>query len=342
MIPGMRTMASLPIVLMLACAASPLAASPSIDGIVTAGEYAQSASFRDGAVTVSWSIEGSSASFAVSARTAGWVALGFGALQMMEGADMAIGSAPAGGEGRVVDSFSTGPTGPHPADTLQNGRQSLEAAVVRETNGVTVMELRRPLAADDAADRPVAAGDRFIWAFGGNDDINSHHAAAGAGVLSSAAGAVRSAGQPAGQSSGRASLIDILLYVLPHALPLVLSFLLMTTGMLIARYGKKNKRWLAIHRPMGIIAGLLGLVGLVLGIRMVALASGTHLRVLHAWVGAATLVAVAAAPLLGQGMFWAKKGKAEIRKAHRWIGRAAILMMALTIVLGLVQAGIIG
>jgi hypothetical protein len=337
MIPRMRIPVSLIIALVLACAASPLAAAPGIDGIVSAGEYAQSASFADGAVTVSWSIEGSSASFAVSARTAGWVALGFGALQMMEGADMAIGSAPAGGEGEAVDSFSTGPTGPHPADTLQNGRQSLEAAAVRETGGVTVMEFRRPLAADDAADRPVAAGDRFIWAFGDNDDINSHHAAAGAGVLSSAAGAAG-----AGQSAGRAPRIDRLLFVFPHALPLVLSFLFMTTGMLIARYGKKNRSWLAIHRPMGIIAGLLGLVGLVLGIRMVALDGGAHLRVLHAWVGAATLVAVAAAPLLGQGMFWAKKGKAEIRKAHRLIGRAAILLMALTIVLGLLQAGIIG
>jgi len=327
-------MASLLIALILACAASPLAAAPSIDGIVSEGEYALSTSFLDGTVTVSWSIEGSSASFAVSARTAGWVALGFGALQMMEGADMAIGSAPAGGEGRVVDSLSTGPTGPHPADVLQDGRQSLEAAAVRETDGVTVMEFRRPLAADDAADKPVAAGDRFIWAFGGDDDTDSFHAAAGAGVLSSAAGA--------GQSAARAPILDRLLYVLPHALPLVLSFLLMTTGMLIARYGKKNKRWLAIHRPMGIIAGLLGLVGLILGIRMVALGGGAHLRVLHAWVGAATLVAVAAAPLLGQGMFWARKGKAEIRKAHRWVGRAAILMMALTIVLGLAQAGIIG
>ncbi len=331
-------MASIIAALLLVSVAFPLAAAPGIDGIVSEGEYAQSGSFRDGDVTVSWSIEGSSASFAVSVRTSGWVALGFGALRMMEGADMAIGSAPAGGVGRVVDSISTGPTGPHPADTLQNGRQSLEAAVVRETNGVTVMEIRRPLAADDAADRPVAAGDRFIWAFGEDDDTDSRHAAAGAGVLASAAGSAKSGGQAA----GRAPLIDALLYVLPHALPLVLSFLLMTTGMLIARYGKKNKRWLAIHRPMGIIAGLLGLVGLVLGIRMVVLAGGAHLRVLHAWVGAATLVLVAAAPLLGQGMFWAKKGKAEIRKAHRFIGRAAILMMALTIVLGLLQAGIIG
>jgi len=137
------------------------------------------------------------------------------------------------------------------------------------------------------------------------------------------------------------AMIELFLYYAPHALPLVLSFLLMSAGMLMARFGKKNKSWLALHKLLGISAALLGLVGLGLGIRMVALSGGGHLRVPHAWIGAAALVIVAAAPLLGQGIFWAKKGKAQIRMAHRWVGRGNGLAMALTIVLGMLQAGLI-
>jgi hypothetical protein len=136
-------------------------------------------------------------------------------------------------------------------------------------------------------------------------------------------------------------LMQVLLYYAPHALPLVLSFLLMAAGMLVARFGKKNKGWLSIHKVLGISAALLGLFGIAMGIRMVALNGGVHLKVLHAWIGLSTLVMVAAAPLLGQGIFMAKKGRIQIRKAHRWVGRGALLLMALTIVLGLRQAGII-
>lgn len=307
------------------------AATPVIDGIVSPGEYPQSLSLEGGAVTVSWSFEGSSGAFAISARTAGWVALGFGATTGMEGADMAIGFAAAGAAGQVLDCYSTGLTGPHPSDADQGGGQSLAESAVLERDGVTVMEIRRPLAAGEATDKPVAPGDRFLWAIGGEDDPYSFHEAAGVGVLAGAGGSAAP-----GAASGR------LRRVLPHALPLSLSFLLMASGMLVARYGKKNKRWLSIHKPLGITAAFLGIVGLGLGIRMVALGSGIHLRVPHTWIGVAALISAVGAPLLGQGMFWAKKGKAAIRKAHRWAGRAAILLMVAAIVMGLVQARIFG
>ncbi len=297
-----------------------------MDGIVQPGEYAGSVTFMKEGVTVSWTFEGADASFAVSARTAGWVALGFGAGTMMEGADMAIGFAAEGGPGTASDCFSTGPTGPHPADAPPGGRQSLESSAVRESGGITVMEFRRPLAADDAMDKPVAAGDRFIWAYGESDDPGSFHAAAGAGVLASAA------------TNARPPRTGALTFVLPHALPLALSFLAMTAGMIMARYGKKNKRWLVIHKTLGTAAAALALIGLVLGIRMVAMGGGAHLRVPHAWIATATLACSAAAPLLGQGMFWARKGKQTVRRIHRWIGRSAIILMALTIILGVMQA----
>lgn len=316
--------------LLFSIGAASLGAAPSVDGVVSPGEYAASTALQDGAVTVSWSIEGASIALAVSARTTGWVSLGFGAARMMEDADMILGYASPGAPGRVLDCHSTGPTGPHPTDESLGGKPDLAAAAAAEKDGVTTMEFRRPLAASEATDKPIAAGDRFLWAIGSEDDPDSYHQAAGTGVLDGGAA-------PSGTGSAAR-----LLHVLPHALPLVLSLLLMTSGMLVARYGKKNKRWLSIHKPLGGAAGILALAGLGLGIRMVALGSGIHLRVPHTWIGIVALAASAAAPLLGQAMFRVKKGKAEIRRAHRWTGRAAILLMALTILSGLLQAGILG
>lgn len=337
-------------------------AEPLVDGIITMGEYQASAIFDDDRVRVSWTSDQTLAWFAISAPSEGWVALGFGAESMMQGADMAIGWVANDGTVFVLDCFSTGPYGPHPPDTELGGKDDLIAYAAIESEGRTTIEFSRPLSASEANDKPIVPGEPFLWAYGPSDDFDEYHPVAGYGTLTAPDGAAAGGGDGTGgggdASSGTAgstsaagagkpataqrSVAAILLFVLPHALPLVLSFLLMTVGMLVARYGKKNKKWLAIHKPLGAGGALLGIVGLGFGIRMVALSTGMHFRVPHAWLGATALVFAAAAPILGQAMFKVKKHKAEVRKAHRLVGRLAIILMAFTIISGLLQSGILG
>lgn len=325
------------VALIAACVMVPAFADPLVDGLVSPGEYDYSESFENGTVTVSWTLGESLAWFAMSAPTTGWVALGFGAEGMMQDADMAIGWVEGDGRVFVLDCFSLGPYGPHPPDTELGGKDDLVAFAAIEKDGVTTIEFSRPIAAIDAYDKPIVPGEPYIWAYGPTDDFDDYHPVAGYGTLNAPGsdGSGRSASRPR-------SISGILAFVLPHALPMTLSFILMTAGMLVARYGKKNKKWLAIHKPLGGGGALLGLIGLGFGFRMVALSTGLHFRVFHAWLGLCALVLAIAAPLLGQAMFKVKKNKAEIRKLHRWVGRLAIIFMALTIISGLYQSGILG
>ena len=181
----MKTPRSTLLALALSLAALPLLASPSVDGILAPGEYANNIQVGRGQFLVSWTIEGESITMAVQARTTGWVAIGFGVVgRAMNQADMVFGSASPGKPGKALDCFSTGPTGPHPVDTKLGGADSLAASTVVEKDGVTTMEFRRPLAATDRFDKPIAPGAPFIWAFGGSDAFESMHRAAGQGQLS--------------------------------------------------------------------------------------------------------------------------------------------------------------
>ena len=331
----------------------PVLAEPLVDGLVTPREYQSSESFENGTVTMSWTLGGSLAWFAITAPTEGWVALGFGAESLMQGADMAIGWVEDDGKAFVLDCYATGPYGPHPPDTELGGKDNLAAFAATGKAGFTTIEFSRPIAASEANDKPIVPGEPFIWAYGPTDDLDEYHMVAGYGTLSTpdggsaeasgtGSGSPSAAGAGSGTSSARqGSISGILVIVLPHSLPLVLSFILMTAGMLVARYGKKNKKWLAIPKPLGTGGALLGIIGLGFGVRMVALSTGMHFRVPHAWLGTTTLVLAVAAPILGQSMFKVKKNKAEVRKLHRWVGRAAIILMALTIISGLFQAGIL-
>ena len=344
------------VLLVTSVALAAVFAEPQVDGLVTPGEYQATERFENGTVTVSWTIGETLAWFAMSAPTEGWVALGFGAESMMQGADMAIGWVDNAGRAFVLDCFSTGPYGPHPPDTELGGKDNLVTFGASEKDGVTTIEFSRPIAASDTNDKPIVTGESYIWAYGPTDDFDEYHPVAGYGTLgapdsgatpgsggSEASGSATDGSPTSGRPAARPrSVSAILIYVLPHALPMVLSFILMTAGMLVARYGKKNKKWLAIHKPLGAGGALLGILGLVLGFRMVALSTGIHFRVPHAWLGATTLVLAVAAPILGQAMFKVKKNKAEVRKAHRWVGRLAILLMLLTIISGLFQSGIVG
>jgi uncharacterized membrane protein YfcA len=114
--------------------------------------------------------------------------------------------------------------------------------------------------------------------------------------------------------------------------------------MFFPRYLKKKKWWLKTHRRIGISGAVIGVAGIGIATYMVSQTTGIHLRVLHSWVGLATIILMIFTPFFGHFMLKIRKNPARAKKTravHRWIGRVTLLFMTGTIVLGLLQAGII-
>ena len=302
-----------------------------------AGEYESSVVLDDGKVIVSWNLASENLEAAISANTAGWVSIGFDPVDVMDGADMVIGWVNTDGAATILDCFATGSFGPHPADTDLGGKDALTARSGSQKDGITTIEFSRPRTAGDDFDKAVGPVTNFIWAYSETDGFNDYHIKAGYGVLEATGD---SGASKAGELS-KTTRNRVLALIVPHALPLVLSFICMLAGMLVARYGKKNKKWLSIHKPLGYSAAGLALIGLAMGVRLVLATSGIHFRVPHAFLGAFTLLSVFATPALGRAMFVFKKKAKLLRKLHRIFGRIAIICMALTIFSGLILAGII-
>jgi len=99
--------------------------SDRLDGVISDGEYLNNTSFDSGAFELHWSLNGTEILVGMRAQATGIVALGIDPELRMKGADMIIGwydTTP-----HVEDAYSTGETGPHPADTDQGGTFDLTA-----------------------------------------------------------------------------------------------------------------------------------------------------------------------------------------------------------------------
>ena len=303
--------------------------SQSLNGRIDNGEYPFQAEFDGGAYSLHWRVDGDAIVFAMRAATVGWVAIGLEPTQAMENADMIFGWVTDGGAVEVVDAWSTGPYGPHPRDVEQGGTSDILAFGGTQENGITTIEFSRKSATGDAVDRDIPAEGalKIIWAAGTEDDFEAYHQSMGYGTLTMSTGAAKTA--------GRGPLLRV------HALLLSVSFLLMLFGATVSRLRKKLRWWLKVHRPIGRIGAILGVIGVGLGLYMVQVTSGLHFGSVHAFLGVTSICSIAATPLIGQAIFKIKGDKKPVRAAHRWFGRISLVLMACTIVVGLLKAGIL-
>jgi protein-S-isoprenylcysteine O-methyltransferase Ste14 len=130
-----------------------------------------------------------------------------------------------------------------------------------------------------------------------------------------------------------------------HAILMGVSFLLILSGMMISRYGKKKKWWLKTHRSFGSIGSIGAVAALILAVVMISVTHGYHLSNTHGIFGLITVVLLLVTPFMGYWMTSPKGGSAEVKKKlrviHRWIGRVTILFMAVTTIFGLQLSGIL-
>jgi len=301
------------------------------DGVIGEKEYQNLITADGGNYSLSWSIEGEVVSFGLSVNTTGWVGLGVDPSNAMQNADMAVGWVGADGSLTLYDAFATGRYGPHPRDETLGGKNNILNAAGRESQGVTVIEFSRPLAAGDEYDKQImpGGGNNLIWAYGESDDLGLFHIKRGTARLL--------AGDGQAAAAGRLSPL-----LLAHIFAMGMSFSVMTAGMLIARSLKKRKWWLKAHRAFGIAGAALGAVGIGIAVSMVAVKSGIHLRIVHSWFGLFALLLILLSPVFGQVFLKAKRErKPFFRLAHRWVGRSALIIMLAVIVLGIFQASIL-
>ncbi|MBN1936579.1 MAG: hypothetical protein JW934_18095 [Anaerolineae bacterium] len=150
------------------------------DGAIGEGEYAHLV--ESSGVTVYWTTDAEFLYGALSAKTAGWVSVGFDPENKMQGANYVFGYV-KDGQTFIDDMFGAKPFGPgsHPADIDLGGSNDILEFGGSETDGVTLIEFKIPLDSGDANDKPLLSGQSYpiIVAFGNRDDFSSTHAGRG-------------------------------------------------------------------------------------------------------------------------------------------------------------------
>jgi hypothetical protein len=108
-----------------------------------------------------------------------------------------------------------------------------------------------------------------------------------------------------------------------------------TTWFSVVYKKRLKKKFLEYHHTFGSIGVLFAIVGLVIGIVMVARLDSGHVRVAHSVIAVATLVLSLVTLVVGQVFLSVKKLKRRTRKPHIYLGGFSILLMAVTVIVGL-------
>jgi len=147
------------------------------DGVISADEYQNNRAYGD--YTIYWSNDNDYVYIGIKAKTAGWVAVGFGAETFMKNADIIMGSV-TDGKLTIADMFSTGEFGPHPPDTQLGGTDDILASSGKFDNGYTTVEFKRKLDTGDKFDKPLVKGiNKIIWAYANEPVLTIKHSSRG-------------------------------------------------------------------------------------------------------------------------------------------------------------------
>jgi len=124
-----------------------------------------------------------------------------------------------------------------------------------------------------------------------------------------------------------------------HAALMAAAFLSFFSALLVAATQRRKSWWLRRHRAVGILGTLFILSGMTAAIAAVAAAATGHLRTPHTWLGALTIAAAVATPILGLLQFKIREPAARLRATHRLSGRILTGAALVTILFGLRMAG---
>ncbi len=143
-------------------------------------------------VTFAWKIDGDTLHGKVSAKTKGWVAVGFNPSQKMKDANYIIGYV-KDGQAEVADHFGDKATGHKPDDEL-GGSSDVTLVGGTEDGGVTTIEFTMPLNSGDKYDSALTVdGDTVVLlAYGPDrDSLKPRHKSKISKTINLSTGAVK-------------------------------------------------------------------------------------------------------------------------------------------------------
>jgi len=137
-------------------------------------EYSHTLEVKD--MQFSWTIEGDQIHVKLSAKTTGWVSIGFDPETAMQGANIIIGMVEKG-KIEVADHYGDRKRG-HRGDEDLGGKNNVINPSGSEKGGVTTISFTFPLNTGDAYDKPINPNgmSRVMLAYGsGRDSFRSSH-----------------------------------------------------------------------------------------------------------------------------------------------------------------------
>lgn len=144
-----------------------------ITGVV-AGEYDHE--LVDKNFTFAWKVDGENLAVKMSAKTEGWVGIGFNPSEKMMGANFVVGYVKKG-KAKLIDDFGTKKNA-HKSDKKLGGSEDAVLVAGAEDGGVTTIEFTIPLKSGDKYDADIVAdGDNVVLlAYGaGRDSFKAKH-----------------------------------------------------------------------------------------------------------------------------------------------------------------------
>ncbi len=127
-------------------------------------------------MTFSWAIEGDQIHVQLSAKTTGWVGIGFDPEKAMQGADIIIGAV-KNGKYKVEDHYGDRKRG-HKSDEKLGGTNNVLNASGSEDDGMTTISFTLPLKAEEKYDKEIKPEGmyRIMLAYGaGKDSFKTRH-----------------------------------------------------------------------------------------------------------------------------------------------------------------------
>jgi hypothetical protein len=295
-----------------------------VDGVIQEGEYPLSAELGDGHFLMFWDIANGSIKMGLQAKTSGMIAIGMDPTERMQDADMVIAYR-EGSEFSVHDAYSFGEVGPHPDDTNEGGTFDLNEYMVTEVGGVTTIEFVRLLDTGDELDNviPEKGKVKFIWATSDSDDFNVYHARRGTAIIDMATGEFEAIEYP-----------TLWPY---HAIFMSLAMAFFAATWFSVVYKKRfGKKFLMTHHSLGSTGVFFAIIGLGIGVYMVAQLDSGHIRVTHSVFAVTDLLLGIAALAVGQVFMSRKELKRKTRKPHIWLGGLSIVLMVVVVLLGVI------
>jgi len=132
--------------------------APTVDGVVSTGEYLHNVLDPSTGIKLSWSNNDTHLYVALESSGVGWVAAGFDPDQSMRGANFIIGYV-SSGTAFVSDEYGVSNFA-HSPDTSLGGTNDVLAYAGTEPTG-TVLEFLIPMDSGDASDKPLSPGGSY-------------------------------------------------------------------------------------------------------------------------------------------------------------------------------------